>query len=123
MNHKTDFLCKFALLLCVIALTGCMSTAPSETTTLLEQDYLRMTNTQLVAYEQRLSDELVNSTRSAGGDVGIGFGFGSWGGSSGYGVRTNQWLGGGGEDSTARELRLRRDDVRDEMRRRGLLPE
>ncbi len=124
MNRNPDFLRAILVALCGLFLVGCMSAGtPSEATFLLEQDYLRMTNTQLVDYEQKLSDELVNSSRSSSGDVGIGFGFGSWGGSSGYGVRTDQRFGGGGEDSTTRELKFRRDDVRNEMRRRGLLPE
>ena len=99
------------------------ATTPTETTLLLEQDYLGMSDSQLVDYEQRLSDELVNSSRTSSGDVGIGFSFGSWGGSSGYGVRTDQRIAGSGENSTSRELKFRRNDVRNEMRRRGLLPE
>lgn len=123
MEYKSDCMRIFFLFLCSIALFGCISGEPSETTLLLQQDYLKMTNTQLVDYEQKLSDELVNSLRSGSSNVGVGFGFGSWGGNSGYGIRTDQWLGGSGEDSTTRELRSRRDDVRNEMRRRGLLPE
>ncbi len=124
MDRNPDCLRTVIVILCGLVLVGCMSAGPpSEVTFLLEQDYLKMTNTQLVDYEQKLSDELVNSSRSSSGDVGIGFGLGSWGGSSGYGVRTEQWLGGSSVNSTARELKLRRDDVRNEMRRRGLLPE
>jgi len=123
MNRKLDVLLALFLIICGLVLVGCMSGAPSEATFLLEQDYLKMTNTQLVAYEQRLSDELVSSSRTSIGDVGIGFSFGSWGSSSGYGVRTDQRIAGSGENSTTRELRFRRDDVRNEMRRRGLLPE
>jgi len=121
MDRKLDVLLALFLIICGIVLVGCMSGAPSEATFLLEQDYLRMTNTQLVDYEQRLSDELVSSSRTSSGDVGIGFSFGSWGSSSGYRVRTDQRLAGSGENSTTRELRFRRDDVRNEMRRRGLL--
>jgi hypothetical protein len=123
MNRKLDVLLALFLIICGIALVGCMSKAPSEATSLHQQDYLKMTNTQLIDYEQRLSDELVSSSRTSSGDVGIGFSFGSWGSSSGYGVRTDQRLAGSGENSTTRELRFRRDDVRNEMRRRGLLPE
>ena len=123
MDRKLDVLLAFSMILCGIVLAGCMSGTPSEATFLLEQDYLRMTNTQLVDYEQSLSDELVSSSRSSSGDVGIGLSFGSWGSSSGYGVRTDQRLAGSGENSTTRELRFRRDDFRNEMRRRGLLSE
>ena len=123
MDRKFYAPLAFSLILCGLVLICCMSGAPSEATFLLEQDYLRMTNTQLVDYEQRLSDELVSSSRTSSGDVGIGLSFGSWGSSSGYGVRTDQRIAGSGENSTTRELRFRRDDVRNEMRRRGLLPE
>jgi len=123
MIRKLAALLAILLFFCGIILVGCMSGAPSEATSLLEQDYLRMTNTQLVDYEQRLSDELLRSSRTGSGDVGIGFSFGSWGSSSGYGVRTDQRLAGSGENSTTRELKFRRDDVRNEMRRRKLLPE
>ena len=123
MVRKSDYRTVTLLAFCCIILAGCMTGSPTETTVLLEQDYLRMTNTQLVDYEQKLSDELVNLSRTSSGDVGIGFTFGSWGSSSGYGVRTDQRIGGNGENSTSRELRFRREDVRREMRRRGLLPE
>jgi len=123
MSRRFDVLHSILLILYGTVLVGCMSGASSEATLLLEQDYLRMTNTQLVDYEQRLSDELLNSSHTSNDNVGIGFSFGSWGSSSGYGIRTNQRLAGSGEDSTTRELRIRREDVRNEMRRRGLLPE
>ena len=123
MFSKADCLPMMLLSFCCIILAGCMSGTPNETTFLLEQDYLKMTDAQLVDYEQKLSDELVRSSRNSSGDVGIGFSFGSWGSSSGYGVRTDQRIGGSGENSISRELRFRRDDVRSEMRRRGLLPE
>ena len=123
MTGKPDIITVALLAFCSVILAACMAGAPSEATLLLEQDYLRMTDSQLVDYEQRLSDELVQQSRSSSGDVGIGFSFGSWGSSSGYGVRTDQRIGGSGESSISRELRFRRDDVRSEMRRRGLLPE
>jgi len=123
VRKADDMLVKLLAFCCLILLAGCMTGSPPETTFLLEQDYLRMTDAQLVDYEQRLSDELVKSSRNSSGDLGIGLSFGSWGSSSGYGVRTDQRIGGSGENSISRELRFRRDDVRSEMRRRGLLPE
>ena len=84
MDRKFYAPLAFSLILCGLVLVGCMSKAPSEATSLLQQDYLKMTNTQLVDYEQRLSDELVSSSRTSSGDVGIGLSFGSWGSSSGY---------------------------------------
>ena len=123
MVSRADNTAVALLIFCWVVLAGCMAGTPTEATLLLEQDYRGMTDSQLVDYEQRLSDELVHQSRSSSGDVGIGFSFGSWGSSTGYGVRTDQRIGGGGESSTSRELRFRRDDVRSEMRRRGLLPD
>ena len=109
------------LMLSVI-LAACAASGGANTSWLLEQDYQRMTNPQLTAYEQELSDEIARSAQAdTGGGVSLGFGFGSWGGHSGVGVGVDKHLGGGG-GSPAVELSDRREAVRVEMRRRGLLP-
>lgn len=115
---------KYLLLLICLPqlLVGCLSSASPDPSSLLRQDYLRMSDAELIAYEQALSDALVRSSRSSQGDVSVGIGFGSWGGGSGYGVHADRWLGGGGSDGTTGELINRRDKVRNEMRRRRLLP-
>lgn len=123
MMRKLDYMTVLVLFCCCLAQAGCVTAPRTEATHLLEQDYLRMTDTQLADYERKLTEELINASRDSHGDVGIGFSFGSWGGSSGYSVRTDQRVAGGGDNRTVYELRLRRDDVRAEMRRRGLLPE
>ena len=105
-----------------LSLSGCLPATTSDATFLLDQDYLKMTDSDLVAYEQELSDELVISSQSGSGDVSVGIGVGSWGGSTGYGIHADKWLGGG-MSSTTRELQSRRTEVRAEMRRRGLLPQ
>jgi hypothetical protein len=104
------------------SLSGCLSSASSDANFLLGEDYLGMTDARLTAYEQELNDALVSSGRSGSGDVNVGIGFGSWGGGTGYGVHADKWLGGGGGGSTVPELKNRRDAVRAEMQRRGLLP-
>lgn len=53
-----------------------MSGASSDLPCLLEQDYLRMNDSELVAYEHELTGELVNVTRSANRGVGVGIGLG-----------------------------------------------
>jgi len=103
-------------------LVGCLAASSSEQSSLLGQDYLKMADAQLVAYEQQLSDELVRASRSTNRDVSVGVGFGSWGGSTGYGVHADRWLGGGNDDAT-QALMTRRDAVRTEMKRRHLLPQ
>ncbi len=103
-----------------LLLAGCTPAASPETGFLLEKDFHRMTDAELVAYEQELSDELLRSGRTGASDVGLGVGIGSWGGSTGFGVRADKWFGGGG-GGTDPELLARRDEVRNEMKRRGLL--
>jgi hypothetical protein len=82
-----------------------------------------MTDSELISYEQELSDELVKASRSDDRDVGVGIGLGSWGSNVGFGVHADKWFGGGGDSETTRELKLKRDEARQEMRNRGLLTE
>jgi hypothetical protein len=122
MTRRTDYVAAlFLLFVCLIA-AGCMTGPGTNATTLLDEDYRNMTNTQLVDYERKLSEELANPSRDTQGDLGVGFSFGSWGSSSGYSVRTDQRISGGHDSSNNRALQLRRDNVRSEMRKRGLLP-
>lgn len=86
---------------------------------LLEQNYHSMSNQQLIAYEQELSDEILQSTRSPGGDVSLGVGFGSWGSHAGVGVGLGQRLDR--RSRLERDLWARRREVREEMRQRGIL--
>lgn len=104
----------------LLLMVGCAASTGATTAFLLEQDYQRMSNSQLTAYEQELSDELARSAGSSPGGVSLGFGLGSWGSHSGVGVGVGQSIGGGGDANM--ELRERRDAVRAEMQRRGLLP-
>lgn len=104
----------------LLLLAGCAASTGASTAFLLEQDYQRMSNAQLTAHEQELSDALARSAGSAPGGVSVGFGLGSWGSRSGVGVGVGQTVSGGSDGDM--ELRERRDAVRAEMRRRGLLP-
>lgn len=99
---------------------SCVASTPSDSQ-LLSQDYRQLENAELIAYEQALSDAYSRSLQTGSRGVSIGLGFGSWSGSSGFGVGVDREVGGSGEGAQSRELRLRRDLVRDEMRRRGLL--
>jgi len=105
-----------------LLLISCAAPHSADAPFLLEQDYRSMSDSELIGYEQELGDEVLRGARAAnGGDVSLGVGFGSWGRNSGVGVGVNQWLGGGGDSTMQRELQLRREEVRDEMRSRGLL--
>lgn len=106
---------------CLLLLCGCLAKTDPEVSFLLEQPYERMTDAELVAYEQELNDALIRSARHGNGDVRVGIGFGSWGGNVGYGVSADRRLGEIGTADTETELRSRRNMVREEMKRRGLL--
>ena len=124
MNKFLDVKHLPLLILFAHVLVGCLSTPGSDTALLLQQDYLKMSDAELISYEQELSDALVRSSRSANsGDVSVGVGFGSWSGGSGYGVQADKWLGGASSNSNTLELENQRNRVRDEMRRRRLLPQ
>jgi hypothetical protein len=110
----------YGCLTLLLLLAGCAASTGTSTAFLLEQDYQRMSDVQLAAYEQELSDAVARSSASAPGGVSLGFGLGSWGSHSGVGVGVGQSVGG--DSSGLLELRERRDVVRAEMRRRGLLP-
>jgi len=122
MSCSRGMQCLVLLTLLTHLLVGCLPAASSEQPPLLGQDYLKMTDAQLVAYEQQLSDELVRASRSTNRDVSVGVGFGSWGGSTGYGMHADRWLGDGNDDAT-QALMTRRDAVRTEMKRRHILPQ
>ena len=123
MNETLDRKGLVLLALLLFSLAGCLPAANEEATVLLGQDYLRMTDAQLVVYEQELTDQLVSSSRSGSGDVSVGFGVGTWSGNTGFGVHADKWLGGGGGSSSdLLAMKDRREEVRTEMRRRGLLP-
>jgi len=105
-------------LLCLLLIVGC-ATRSSTSAFLLEQDFHAMSDQELVAHEQQLSDEILRSGNRSNGDVSVGVGFGRWGSSGGVGVGINQWLGGG-VSSADHELWQRREEVRNEIRKRGL---
>jgi len=112
------------LLPAMLLLASCAASAGSNAAFLLEQDYQRMTNAELTAYEQELNDELAHASGGSPSGVSVGLGLGSWGDHTGFGLGVEQALGGGGGGGgVSVELRDRRDAVRVEMRRRGLLPD
>lgn len=122
MCRSRNFVIFFFVLSCIL-ITACASKVSPDAAFLLEEDYLRMTDAKLVAYEQDLSDEQVRANRDSGRDTGVGIGLGSWGSNIGVGLHADKWFGIGNESDTVRDLGLRRSEVRDEMRRRGLLPD
>ena len=110
-----------AVLASFLFLAACAATGGSHAAYLLEQDHQRMSNAELTAYEQELGEEIARGSGGGWGGTSLGFGIGSWGSDTGFGLGVNQDLGGGGGYDSV-ELRDRREAVRVEMRRRGLLP-
>ncbi len=108
----------FGMLMTLLA--ACATSSGTGTSALLEQDYRNMSDARLTAYEQELGDELTRSAGGGPGGISLGFGFGTWGDHSGVGIGVDRYLGGGSDGAAA--LFARRDEVRAEMRRRGLLP-
>ena len=107
------------LLLSMLLLTvGCQSTQPT-TKQLLQEDYVHMTDAELLDYYQQLTEgiEEPNSGGSGFGfGLGIGFGVGS---SSSVGLGASK----GPERAYSTEaLQQRRNQVRLELARRGLEP-
>jgi len=123
-GHSIGF--KLLASICSLALlglvAGCSATTGSSAARLLEEDYQGMNDAQLTAHEQALSDEIARGAGGGWGGTSIGFGIGSWGSDTGVGIGVNQNVGGGGNGYGSVELRDRREAVRIEMRRRGLLP-
>lgn len=101
-------------------LFGCTVAGDSNAGHLLGLDYRKMTNAELTAYEQQLSDEIARVSAGSSPGISLGLGLGSWGSHAGVGVGVEHSLGGNG-GATA-DLVDRRDAVRSEMRKRGLLP-
>ena len=110
------------LLASILLLAGCAASAGSHAAYLLEQDYQRMGNAELTAFEQELGEEIARGSGGGWGGTSLGVGIGSWGSDAGFGVGVNQDLGDAGGGYGSVELRDRREAVRVEMRRRGLLP-
>lgn len=101
-------------ILCGVLLAACASGAGQRTADLLVEDYRTMTDGELGAYHQRLSDQLARETRAARTSVGVGYGSGSFGVGAGRGL---------GDEAAIQALRERWNEVRQEMRRRQLLPQ
>lgn len=95
-------------------LAACASGAGQRTADLLVEDYRTMTDDELGAYHQRLSDQLARETRAARTSVGVGYGSGSFGVGAGRGL---------GDEAAIQALRERWNEVRQEMRRRQLPPQ
>lgn len=102
------------LLLLALLCCGCATTS-QRTNELLAIPYLSLADGELQSYYRQLNDQIATVERSRRGGTRVGIGIGS----SPVQVGVSQEVGG---LPVAEELRERRNLVRGELDRRGLLP-
>lgn len=105
----------WTLLLLALLLTGCAATS-QRSNELLAVSYTTLPNPELQSYYRQLNDQIASEERSQRGGTSIGIGIFS----SPVAVGASQQLGSG--VTIAEDLRERRNQVRQELDRRGLLP-
>ena len=115
------FLLFVFLSLSALILTGCAGKV-SRTEELLAKEYLTLSNNDLLLHYYQLEDQIVADERSeTGSSVRLGLGTGLFGSGShfggGVGVST-----GVGSQPVATKLRDRRNEVRLELHKRGVVP-
>ncbi|MDO3376915.1 hypothetical protein [Geoalkalibacter halelectricus] len=103
-----------AFLLLIAILTACASGGAGQRTAgLLTQDYLEMSDAELQAYYQQLSDQLARESRAVRSSQRVGYGTGTFGAGAARGMA---------DEEDVQALRVRWNEVRQELRRRELLP-
>lgn len=103
------------LLVVVLLLAGCAA-ASQRSNELLAVTYATLPDPELQSYYRQLNDQIATEERSRRGGTSIGIGVFN----SPVAVGVSQQVGGG--VTIAEELRERRNQVRQELDRRGLLP-
>ncbi len=117
----TLLLTLFLMSLFLAPLAGCAGKV-SRTEELLAKEYLTLSNNDLLLHYYQLEDQIVADERNeTGSSVRLGLGTGFFGSGShfggGVGVST-----GVGSQPVAKKLRDRRNDVRLELHKRGVVP-
>jgi uncharacterized membrane protein YfcA len=107
-----NFITLLLIFAAVVFVLGCAGGSKA----LLDEDYKKMGNENLLRYYYSLNDEIERQEKQSGPQFGIGFGTFGGGVGGGGGVTT------GGSGYTADDLRARRIDVRLELKRRNLTP-
>lgn len=103
------------LLLLAVLFCGCAATS-QRSNELLAVSYLSLPDSDLQSYYRQLNDQIATEERSRRGGTSIGIGIFN----SPVAVGVSQQVGGG--TALAEDLRERRNQVRQELDRRGLLP-
>jgi hypothetical protein len=108
MNMKRKIVLLFLVMVAVFLVAGCAERSKE----LLAEDFMKMSNDDLLRYFYRLNDEIERQENTSGPQFGIGMG------SFGHGVGGGVGVGTEAPGYTAEELRTRRIDVRMELRKR-----
>lgn len=111
-NERSRTLAGLILLFLLVFLAACASTTGARSEALLHQDYHTLSDEELQTYYLQLNDQIARVERQAR-DTRVGVGIGS--SPLHVGVST-----GVTEHTVAEDLRERRNEVRQELSRRGL---
>ncbi|WP_321395031.1 hypothetical protein [uncultured Desulfuromusa sp.] len=109
------------ILLTIGILSGCVN-HKAKNQELLAENYQTLSNDDLILYYYKLKDQIeVVEQKRTGSSISLGLGLGSFGhrsgGSGSVGVTT-----GGSQRDIATDLRDRRNEVRVELKNRGITP-
>ncbi len=123
-KQKTKYfflLAAFLLLLFVGSLLGCAN-HKAQTQQLLSKDYQSLSDDNLTLYYYQLEDQIeIVEQKKSHTSISLGLGLGSFGrhsrGSGGVGITTGE-----SKKGVASELRNRRNEVKLELRHRGITP-
>ncbi|KIH76472.1 hypothetical protein SAMN05660860_01567 [Geoalkalibacter ferrihydriticus] len=101
------------LFLLAALLTACAAGAGQRTADLLEKEHQVMSDEEIRAYYQSLSDQLARESRALRTSGNVGYGTGS------FGVGATRGMA---DEAQVQALRERWNEVRQELRRRELMP-
>lgn len=101
------------LLVLTLLLASC---AAGSSRSLLKEDYLAMTDQELLVYYEQLNEAIAEEQGAPGG-FGLGLGLGVGSGSFSLGASQGMYV-----DDPTEQMRTRRNQVRLELARRGLQP-
>ena len=125
LSNTPNKLLRFSIILSALLLTGLLSGCANhkaKTQELLAEDYHRLSNDNLTLYYYKLEDQIeVIERKRSGSSISLGLGLGSFGhrsgGSGSVGVTS-----GGSQRGIATDLRNRRNEVKLELKHRGITP-
>lgn len=112
---KKGYIWMTALLVVTVLLVACAGRMAARS--LLEEDYVAMKDEELLVYYDQISEAIAKEEGGAGG-FGLGLGLGIGSGSFSVGASQGMYV-----DDPTEQLRVRRNQVRLELARRGLQPQ